>query len=68
VTRTAATLAFVIVILSIALLSAAPSQTSQASTLPAQLSDLARQVEAGMPLVYPAILAPLKDPATIDVP
>jgi hypothetical protein len=33
-----------------------------------RISDLASQVKAGTPLRYPAILAPLKDPATIDVP
>ncbi len=33
-----------------------------------RIHDLADQVKAGKPLSYPAILAPLKDPATIDVP
>ena len=33
-----------------------------------RISDLASQVKSGTPLRYPAILAPLKDPATIDVP
>jgi len=37
-------------------------------SLVSRISDLANQVKAGVPLAYPAILTPLKDPATIDVP
>jgi len=43
-----------------------PSMSHQ--SVVSRISDLANQVKAGKPLVYPDILAPLKDPATIDVP
>lgn len=43
-----------------------PSMSHQ--SVVSRISDLVNQVKAGKPLAYPAILAPIKDPATIDVP
>jgi hypothetical protein len=44
------------------------SQGGGHQSVVSRMSDLVTNVKAGARLEYPAILAPLKDPATIDVP